>query len=64
MRDRVLQFYVKLEMVRDESGQDLIEYVLVVALITLTATASMATIASSISNAFASIGTKLSTYTS
>ena len=62
MRDRVLQFYVK--MVKDESGQDLIEYALVVALIALAATAGMSTLASSISNAFGSVGNNLGTYSS
>ena len=64
-----LKNYVKMqgvidEFARDESGQDLIEYALVVALIALAATASMKTVANSISNAFGSVGTKLNTYTS
>ena len=41
-----------------------IEYTLVVALIALAATAGMSTLASSISNAFGSVGTNLGTYTS
>lgn len=50
-------------LVKDQSGQDLIEYALVVALIALAATAGMSSLASSISNAFTSAGTKLSGYT-
>jgi pilus assembly protein Flp/PilA len=43
----------------DESGQDLIEYALVAALIALGATAAMTTLATTISNAFGTVGTKL-----
>lgn len=48
----------------DESGQDLIEYALVVALIAFAATAGMNTVATKINDAFNNVGTKLSTYTS
>jgi len=47
--------------ISDESGQDLIEYALVAALIALGATAAMNTLAGSISTAFSTVGTKLST---
>ena len=43
----------------DESGQDLIEYALVAALIALGATAAMNTLATTISTAFTTVGTKL-----
>ena len=49
---------------QDESGQDLIEYALVVALIAFAATAGMGTVANKINLAFTNIGSKLSTYTS
>jgi pilus assembly protein Flp/PilA len=45
----------------DESGQDLIEYALVAALIALGATAAMTSLAGSISTAFSTVGTKLTT---
>jgi pilus assembly protein Flp/PilA len=48
----------------DESGQDLIEYALVVALIALAATASMTGVASAIGTAFTSVSGHLGTYTS
>jgi pilus assembly protein Flp/PilA len=51
--------YVLSHFVRDESGQDLIEYALVAALIALGATAAMTTLAGSISTAFSSVGSKL-----
>lgn len=43
----------------DESGQDLIEYALVAAVIALGAVTAMTGLAGSIGNAFNSIGTKL-----
>jgi pilus assembly protein Flp/PilA len=43
----------------DESGQDLIEYALVAALIAFAAVAAMRTLASQINNAFSTIGSKL-----
>jgi pilus assembly protein Flp/PilA len=45
---------------RDESGQDLIEYALVAAIIGLAAVAAMSSMASNISNAFSAVGNKLS----
>jgi len=45
---------------REESGQDLIEYALLAALIALAATAGMSVVASDINNAFVKIGSKLS----
>jgi pilus assembly protein Flp/PilA len=47
------------KLLREESGQDLIEYALVAALIGLGATAAMGTLASTIGSAFGSVGTKL-----
>ncbi len=43
----------------DESGQDLIEYALVAALIAFAAVAGMNGLANAINNAFIAIGTKL-----
>jgi pilus assembly protein Flp/PilA len=45
---------------REESGQDLIEYALLAALIALAATVGMSAVASDINNAFTKIGSKLS----
>ena len=69
MKSTILKFYVKMQvlkdaMLRDESGQDLVEYALVVALIALGATASMTSLATSFSTAFSKVGSKLATYTS
>ena len=46
-------------LVADESGQDLIEYALVAALIALGATAAMTNLAGTISTAFGTVGSKL-----
>jgi pilus assembly protein Flp/PilA len=69
MRDKLLKLYMKMQnlkdaVIRNQSGQDLIEYALVVALIALAATAGMSTIATKLNAAFTSVGTKLTTYTS
>jgi len=49
------------KLMNDESGQDLIEYALVAALVGLGAVAAMKTLGSNINTAFTSIGTTLTT---
>jgi len=63
MRRLLLKFYLRAQVLRENNGQDLIEYALVAALIALAATAGMNTIASDINTAFSNIGTTISTYT-
>lgn len=46
-------------LLRDESGQDLIEYALVAALIALGAVAAMGSVASGINNAFSTVSSDL-----
>jgi Flp pilus assembly pilin Flp len=48
----------------DESGQGLVEYLLIVALVALAATAGMSSAASYMNSAFDRIGQKLGTYIS
>ena len=48
---------------QEDSGQDLIEYALIAALIALAATFGMGTVAKAINDAFSSIGAKLGSYT-
>jgi len=48
---------------REDSGQDLIEYALIAALIALAATVGMGSVAKAINEAFSSIGKKLTDYT-
>ena len=52
------------ELHGEESGQDLIEYALIAALIALAATVGMKVVASAVNSAFSSIGTKLQQYAS
>jgi pilus assembly protein Flp/PilA len=64
MRMHIFQrLYMKWQYLLKDEGQDLIEYALVVALIAFAATAGMNSLATSINNAFTSIGTALSSYT-
>ena len=53
-----------LDLRRDDSGQDLIEYALVVALIALAATIGMKTVANGINSAFTKLSQILGTYIS
>jgi pilus assembly protein Flp/PilA len=63
MRNTLLKLYVKAQIMRDalknENGQDLIEYALVVSLIAFAAVAGMNTLATDINSAFIAIGSKL-----
>ena len=64
-----MKLYVKMQslkdaLLEDESGQDLVEYALVLSLIALAATVSMKSLATTIGTAFTGVGTKLTTYTS
>jgi pilus assembly protein Flp/PilA len=68
MQNLVLKVYVKMQALRetlkDESGQDMVEYAIVLGLIAMGAVAAMKTLAGSITTGFGNIGTKLGTYTS
>ncbi|MFB3920862.1 MAG: Flp family type IVb pilin [Terriglobia bacterium] len=48
----------------EDSGQDLIEYALIAALIALAATVGMGSVATAINEAFSSIGAKMKSYSS
>jgi pilus assembly protein Flp/PilA len=66
MNDFTLYMFVKMQALRqalkDEAGQDLVEYALIVAVIALAAVLGMSTLASAINNAFIKVGSKLSGY--
>ena len=64
MRNCIARLTAKMRLLQEESGQDLIEYVLVVALIAFAATAGMTSVAGKINQAFVSIGSTLTTYVS
>ncbi len=68
MQDLVLRFFVKMQTLKDalkdDSGQDMVEYAIVMGLIALGATVAMKGLATTIGTGFTSVGTKLTTYTS
>ncbi|MGD1070928.1 MAG: Flp family type IVb pilin [Bryobacteraceae bacterium] len=75
MQDVSLRLFLKIQslkdalvnsgnLINDETGQDIVEYAVVVALIAMAATATMKTFATTIATAFTSVGNKLTTYTS
>lgn len=72
MPNLVLKVYCRMQVVKDslraamqdESGQDMVEYAVVMGLIALGATVAMKGLATTIGSAFTSVGTKLTTYTS
>jgi pilus assembly protein Flp/PilA len=59
MKDAMLRLYVKVQILNDDSGQDLIEYALVAALIAFAAVAGMNGLSGKINDAFSTIGSKL-----
>jgi len=67
MKDLLIKASVKWDLLKDslkeENGQDLIEYGLLVALVAFAATVGMSSLAGSINTAFTNIGTKLTSYT-
>ncbi|MBS1798693.1 MAG: Flp family type IVb pilin [Acidobacteria bacterium] len=64
MKNKLWMLSLKVQdVLKNEEGQDLIEYALVVALVALAATAGMNTLATGINTAFTNIATKLGQYT-
>ena len=62
MRREFFQLVRKLRsLIKEETGQDLVEYALVIALIALAATIGMKSLASGINKAFSSVSVSLST---
>jgi pilus assembly protein Flp/PilA len=59
MKDMLLKLYVKAQILREDGGQDLIEYALVAALIAFAAVAGMNGVSGKINDAFSTIGSKL-----
>ena len=53
MKDALLRLYIRARVLREDSGQDLVEYALVVALISLAAVGGMKTLAGGINTALA-----------
>jgi pilus assembly protein Flp/PilA len=59
MKNLINKLTLAIHAIKNDEGQDLVEYALVVALIAFAATAGMSTLATSINNAFSSIAGKL-----
>jgi len=59
MKSKFWNFLSKVRALRQEDGQDLVEYALVVALIAFAATSGMKTLASDINSAFNRVGSEL-----
>ena len=60
MKNTLMNLFIKLQNhLRNEEGQDLVEYALVVALIALVATAGVKALGTDINAAFTTIGTTL-----
>lgn len=62
MRERLWKLLLRARLAKEESGQDLIEYALVVALVAFAATAGMTSLAGGINNAFTAIAGVLNSY--
>ena len=59
MNEMFLKLYVKAQILNEDSGQDLIEYALVAALIAFAAVIGMNGLSTKINLAFSTIGSKL-----
>jgi len=59
MTEMLLKLYIKAQILREDGGQDLIEYALVAALIAFAAVAGMNGVSGKINDAFSAIGSKL-----
>ncbi len=68
MKDLALKLYVKVQAfataLKNEDGQDMVEYAIVLGLIAMGATVAMIGLATTIGTGFTNVGTKLTTYTS
>ena len=64
MRNSLLKLYVKAQVLKnalkDENGQDLVEYAAVIVLVVLALAGGMNTLASGINTAMSGVGTKVS----
>ncbi len=60
MTDSLVSILARLH--REEEGQGMVEYVLIVALVALAATAGMSSLATALNNAFSAVGSLLNSY--
>jgi len=68
MKDLILKSFVRMQLfqdiVKEESGQDMVEYAVVMGLIALGATVAMKGLATTIGAAFTNVGNTVNSYTS
>lgn len=65
MKDSLLKLYIMIQnLLSQDEGQDLVEYALIVALLSLAAVAGMKSLATGINGAFSNITNTLNTATS
>jgi Flp pilus assembly pilin Flp len=62
MRNAVLRLLVKMQWLKEESGQDLVEYALVLGLVAFGTTASINTMATAINIEFSDVAATLGAY--
>jgi pilus assembly protein Flp/PilA len=60
MANLILKSLVRLH--KDEAGQGLVEYLLILALVAFAATAGMGSLATGLNSAFSAVGSKLGAY--
>ena len=59
MRDTLLKMYVKFQGLKDDEGQDLVEYALLVALVALVCVTGVNNVATAVNSVFANISSSL-----
>ncbi len=59
MRDTLLKMYVKFQGLKNDEGQDLVEYALLVALVALACVAGVNNVATAVSSVFTNISSSL-----
>jgi Flp pilus assembly pilin Flp len=62
MNRLLLKFYLTLQALKEEQGQDLIEYVLIGGVVAVGAIAGMQGLAANLNAAFGALGTNVSSY--
>jgi Flp pilus assembly pilin Flp len=63
MNDMLLKLWIKAQILREDHGQDMVEYALVVGIIALGATLTMGTVATNVGLMFTAVAKKISTQT-
>lgn len=62
MKDALIRLFVMLQVLKEERGQDLVEYAFVTAVIALGASAGMSTLVTSINSVFTKVSSTLASH--